>query len=417
VTARLLLDVGQQAWLSLGDRKLRTFLCMAGIAIGIAAVTLIGVVTQGGKQIVFSELQTFGLRSAWIGRDPMLADPYRVKRSGTGIDNDDLAALRESSCCITVTRLTPLVFDGPGATPMLARAGRRYSSIQIQGVGDDYLAINNDTIVSGRNFDPLDISRARHVVIIGEKVRQDLFDAQDNPVGREIRLGAEGFEVIGVLATKDRSLLASIGSGSGLNANQRVLIPYRRMQAILNTDQINALQAEINTNASAQDAALRIAQFLRQRHHGNFEYRTETMEKYVRTAHNILGSVSTIGIVAASVSLFVAALGILNIMSTSVLERTREIGVRKALGGTEGEILLQFLFEASFISLAGGVSGLILGSATSTAIARLTGFPMTPSTSLIVLGLAVSILVGLISGLYPAWRAARLHPVEALRYE
>ena len=416
MTARLLLDVGGQAWLSLGDRKLRTFLCVAGIAIGIAAVTLIGVVTRGGTQVVFSELQTFGLRSVWIARDYTLTDPYRITRPGTGIDNDDLNALRESGCCVAITRLTPLVFSGPG-TPALARAGRRYSNINVEGVGVDYLVINNDTIASGRGFDPLDIERTRHVAIIGEKIRQDLFEAQDNPVGREIRLGAEGYEIIGVLAAKDRSLLASIGSAGGQNANDRVLIPYRRMQAMTNKNQVDVLQAEVRADASAQNTIQSVAQFLERRHRSAFGYRTETMEKYAQTAQNILGGVSKIGIVAASVSLFVAALGILNIMSTSVLERTREIGVRKALGGTENEILLQFLLEASFISLAGGIAGLVLGSIVSIVIARLTGFPMMPSVSLIVLGLVVAILVGLVSGLYPAWRAARLRPVEALRYE
>ena len=417
MSARLLLDVGQQAWLSLGDRKLRTALCIAGIAIGIAAVTLIGVVTQGGKQIVFSELQTFGLRSVWIYRDPKLTDPYRVARVGTGIDNDDLAALRESGCCMTLTRITPVVYGAGKGPPTLARAGRRYSSISTQGVGADYLDINNDRITSGRGFNAIDIERARHVAIIGEKARQELFEAQDNPVGREIRLGAEGFEVIGVLAAKDRSLLASIGSAGGQDANNRVLIPYRRLQAMINSDQIELLQAEVSAGTPAQAAVERATQFLTQRHHGAFGYASETMEQYGQTAHNILGGVSTIGIVAASVSLFVAALGILNIMSTSVLERTREIGVRKALGGTQGEILLQFLLEAGLISLSGGVIGLVLGGAVSVAIARLTGFPTIPSVSLIVLGLVVAILVGLVSGLYPAWRAARLRPVEALRYE
>ena len=416
MSARLLLDVGQQAWLSLGDRKLRTALCIAGIAIGIAAVTLIGVVTQGGKQIVFSELQTFGLRSAWIYRDPKLSDPYRIARTGTGIDNDDLAALRESGCCMSLTRITPVVW-GAGKAPAQARAGRRYSGISALGVGADYLDINNDRITSGRGFNAIDIERARHVAIIGEKTRQELFEAHDNPVGREIRLGDEGFEVIGVLAAKDRSVLASIGSAGGQDANNRVLIPYRRLQAMVGSDQIEVLQVEVNASTPAQEAVERAARFLEQRHHGAFGYATQTMEQYGQTAHTILGGVSTIGIVAASVSLFVAALGILNIMSTSVLERTREIGVRKALGGTQGEILLQFLLEAGLISVSGGVIGLVLGGAVSVAIARLTGFPTIPSVSLIVLGLVVAILVGLVSGLYPAWRAARLRPVEALRYE
>lgn len=182
-------------------------------------------------------------------------------------------------------------------------------------------------------------------------------------------------------------------------------------------DQINVLQGEVDPQARASVAVKQASEFLRRRHHDAFDYRSETMEQYVQTANNILGGVSTIGVVAASVSLLVAGLGILNIMSTSVLERTREIGVRKALGGTEREILLQFLCEATLISLLGGVAGLVLGGLASVIITRVTGFPLMPSVTLIALALLVAVAVGLISGLYPAYRAARLRPVEALRYE
>lgn len=412
----LWLDVAQQAWLSLGDRRLRTFLSVMGIAIGIAAVTLIGVVTKGGKQVVFAELQTFGLRSVWISRDRKLIDPHRVLRTGTGIDNDDYATMRGSGCCVAFTRLTPIVYGG-AAAPTLARVGRQYSRVRVEGVGSDYLAINNDTIAGGRSFSNDDADRGRHVVIIGEQARLDLFGGNSTPVGSELRLGSEKFEVVGVLAVKDRSLLSSIGSAGGQDANARVLIPYRRLQLMVNTDQIDVLQGEVDATTAASVAARQAVDFLKSRHRDAFGYRGDTMEQYVQTANNILGGVSTIGIVAASVSLFVAGLGILNIMSTSVLERTREIGVRKALGGTENEILFQFLLEASMISLLGGVIGLLLGGVASVVIARLTGFPLTPSVLLIALSLLVAVAVGLVSGIYPAWRAANLRPVEALRYE
>lgn len=413
---RLWVDVAHQAWLSLGDRRLRTFLSVMGIAIGIAAVTLIGVVTQGGKQVVFAELQTFGLRSVWISRDRKLVDPYRAERTGTGIDNDDHEALLASGCCPAIRKLTPVVYGGRDA-PTLARSGRLYSRVRLEGVGLQYLSINNDSTAMGRSFSTDDITRGRHVVLIGEQVRVDLFSAQFNPVGAELRLGDEKYEVIGVLTAKDRSLLSSIGSAGGQDANGRILMPYRRMQTLLNSDQIDVLQGEVDPGVSASGAARSVADFLTRRHQGAFGYRADTMDQYVQTANNILGGVSTIGIVAASVSLLVAGLGILNIMSTSVLERTREIGLRKALGGTEGEILLQFLLEASLISLLGGVIGLTLGGAASVVMAKMTHFPLMPSIPLIVTSLLVAVMVGLVSGLYPAYRAAGLRPVEALRYE
>lgn len=411
---RLWLDIGQQAWYSLGDRRFRTLLSVCGIAIGVATVTLIDVVTHGGRQVVFSELQTFGLRSVWISRDRKLVDPHKLQRTGTGIDNADYEALRNSSCCTAFTGMSPMVLGAPDANNV-ARAGRLYSQVRLEGVNEDYIAMNNDHIVSGRAFTATDIHRARPVVIIGSKVREELFGPALNPIGRELRLDNRKFEVIGVLANKDRSLLTSIGSGQ--DANGRVLMPYTRVQAMLDSDQIDVLQSQVRDGVSATAVAQSAADFLRRRHRDAYGYRVDTMEQYVQTANNILDGVSIIGIVAASVSLFVAGLGILNIMSTAVLERTREIGVRKALGGSERDILLQFLFEAGFISLFGGVAGLLLGSIACAAIAWVAHFPLDPAMLFNGVSLLVAVGVGLMSGLYPAYRAAHLRPVEALRYE
>ena len=411
---RLWLDVGLQAWYSLGDRRFRTLLSVCGIAIGVAAVTLIDVVTHGGREVVFAELQTFGLRSVWITRDRKLVDPHKAQRSGTGIDNADWESLRNSSCCQAFTRISPLVLVRSD-TSQLARAGRRYSQVQLEGVNEDYIAINNDHVVRGRAFTAADVDRARPVVVIGAKVSDDLFGAAVDPIGRELRLDNRSYEVIGVLANKDRSLLTSIGSGQ--DANGRLLMPYTRLQALQDGNGIDVLQGQVREGVSAAAAAQSVADFLRRRHRDAYRYRVDTMEQYVQTANNILAGVTVIGIVAASVSLFVAGLGILNIMSTAVLERTREIGVRKALGGSEADILLQFLIEALFISLFGGVAGLVLGAAACLAIAWVTHFPLEPAMLFNGVSLLVAVGVGLASGLYPAYRAAHLKPVEALRYE
>lgn len=409
-------DIAIQSALSLSHHRLRTLLSVLGIAIGIAAVILIGTVSQGGKEVVFSELQTFGLKSVWVLRDRRVADPKRVIRAGTGIDNDDFAAVGSSGCCPALAKATPVIYAGQ-STPRLAHAGNRYSQIQLLGIGSDYLEINNDVITQGRGFTPRDIERRRPLIIIGEQVRWDLFGNQQLPLGQEVRLGHERFEVIGILGHKDRSLLASIGSAGGQDANSRVLIPYNRMQAMQGNNEIDVIQGMVADKSAASIATSQVIGFLKRRHKDGYDYRAETMEQYVGTANNILGGVSTIGIVAASVSLFVAGLGILNIMSTSVLERTREIGLRKAIGGTEGEILLQFLLEAAVISSIGGTIGLALGAFSSILIAKATHFPLIPSAPLILSSFGVAVAVGLISGFYPAYRAANLRPVEALRYE
>jgi len=410
---RLWLDIAMQAWFSLGNRRFRTVLSVCGIAFGIATVTVVDFITYGGREKVFSELQSFGLRTVWIQRNLMIVNPHKEQRTGTGIDNADLDALRNSSCCAAIVRMSPVVRT-TDETGNMARVERRYSKVQLSGVNEDYTTISNERIAEGRAFTVTDINRAKSVAIISAQLRNELFNRKTNPIGHELRVDNREYEIIGVLAAKDRSFLASI---SVQGTDKRVLIPYTRAQEILDSNQINFLQAQIREGVSAIATAQSVADYLRLRHRNAYSYEVQTMEQYIQTANNILDSVAIIGTVAASVSLFVAGLGILNIMSTAVLERTREIGVRKALGGSEREILLQFLLEATYISLCGGIAGLLLGCIASVCIALIAGFPLEPSMLLNGFSLLVAVGVGLVSGFYPAFRAAHLQPVEALRYE
>ncbi|MDO4904957.1 MAG: ABC transporter permease [Lautropia sp.] len=406
-------DLGLQAWLSMADHRMRALLSILGIGIGIAAVVLIGVVSEGGKQQVFSELESFGLRTAWLFRDQQSSDPNRVQREGSGIDNHDLQAIRQSNCCPGLRHISPWVFLRD-ASPAV-RANGRYVKAKLEGIDQLHLQINNDRLVLGRDFSVQDIDGGRPYAIIGSKIRERLFPNGHDPLGAELRVGDLRLTIIGVLKPKDRSFLDSIGSGEG-DANERVLIPYRRMQTMQGDDWITVLEFEIAPGFD-QQAVEPLKALLRQRHRNAFDYRSDSMESHVKSAQSILSGVSTMGMVAAAVSLVVAGLGILNIMSTSVLERTREIGLRKAVGGSSRDILLQFMFEACLISLAGGLLGLLLGSVSSVLIVALTGFPLKPSVPLIVMALLTALAVGILAGLYPAHRAARLRPVEALRYE
>lgn len=402
-----------QAVYALRDNRLRTLLSILGIAVGIASVIAVGTVSKGGSYLIFSELKTFGLNSAWVFRDRQDKDPHRRVREGSGIDVEDYQALRED-CCASVRRMSAVVHARKN---LIVQAINRYSNAAVTGVDLAYSTINNDVIENGRGFRRRDVSSRRAVAILGPTTAQDLFGDGADPVGREFRIGTRKFIVIGVLQKKSRDFLASIGSAGGQDANNRILIPYTLYQQINASKDISYLFIEARTLDSAKQATAEVIEMLERRHRNTFKYSSEHMASYIATANRILNGVSIIGLVAASVSLLVGGMGIMNIMSTSVLERTLEIGLRKAIGARRIDIMAQFLIEAAIISTLGGLIGLSLGAGVSIALAALTGFPLAPSALGVLIALLVSIAVGVISGFLPARRAASLHPVVALRYE
>ena len=407
-------DIAKQAFASLRDNRLRTLLSIAGIAIGITAVIAIGTVSRGGRFVIFSELETFGLKSLWVARNYQDHDPHRSIRHGTGIDNGDYQAI-SAECCPSVLHLTPIITDMRLKLPV--QLGNRYAQASVLGVDTHYFVINNDSFQRGRGLRPENSTRRHHVAVIGPDIERDLFGEGQDAVGQDIRIGQEKFFIIGVLRGKDRGFLASIGSSGGESANNRVLIPYLTFQQMIGKKQIDYLQADAVSLEQADAAVNQIMRILKRRNRDQFVYRGETMAQYIETANRILRGVSLIGVIAASISLLVGGMGIMNIMSTSVLERTREIGLRKAVGATQSDVLLQFLMEAVLISLLGGILGLVLAIIVSYGLVLATGFPLAPSWITIVIALCVSIAVGLISGFYPAYRASSLRPVVALRYE
>ncbi|MEE9397160.1 MAG: ABC transporter permease [Methylococcales bacterium] len=409
-----ILDRLQLALDALRDNLLRTLLSILGIAIGIAAVMAVGTISKGGNQLVFSELETFGLNSVWIFRDRRDKDPHRRVRKGSGIELADYRAL-EAHCCQSVRRLSPVV---QGSERLIIQAINQYSNAEVKGVGVTYTLINNDTLTQGRNFRMQEINSHRAVAILGPTAADDLFGKSASPIGQEFRIGLQKVTVIGVLKAKSRDFLASIGSAGGDgDPNNRILLPYTFYQKMLGHKEVSYIRAEAMALNQAESATRQIIALLLRRKGELYAYRSETMASYIGTTNRILNGVSIIGIVAASISLLVGGMGIMNIMSTSVLERTREIGLRKAVGARQRDILLQFLLEAMIISTIGGLLGLLLGSGISALLAELSGFPLIPSLTSVLVALLVSMGVGILSGYLPARRAANLPPVEALRYE
>ncbi len=406
-------DLIVQAAYSMRDNRLRTCLSMLGIAVGVAAVIAVSAVSSGGREMVFQELQTFGLKSVWVFRNFEDKDPHRLVRPGTGIDNQDFKHLR-LHCCSSLKRLSPVVEQSDG---WIVQQGSRYGNPEIIGVDSDYLAINNERLTVGRSFRVQDIRGRRAVALLAPTAARDLFGAQANIVGRSFRIKGRKFTVIGMLKSKSRSFLSSIGSSGGEDANNRILIPYTIAQQLNGHNSIFYLQGEALAITQAEQAAKQIMASLTRRNGGNYSYNKITMASYIDNFEKILRGVALIGVVAASVSLLVGGIGIVSVMSTAVLERTREIGLRKALGASQHDILFQFLIEAVLMSTFGGLIGLVLGISANEVLEQLSGFTLIPSHQASVLGLGAAMTVGILAGFYPARRAARLHPVEALRYE
>ncbi|MEW8603711.1 MAG: ABC transporter permease [Candidatus Thiodiazotropha sp.] len=407
------IELIKEALRALRENRLRSLLSLVGIAIGIAAVMTVSAVSSGGKVFIMKELETFGLRSVWVIRDYNDKDPNRRVRMGSGLMQQDLALL-SGDCCPAVRNISPIILP---EKRLIIQWGNRYSNASIKGVNAAFLAINNDRMKQGRGFREQEIDARRPVVLIGETVSKDLFPQVENPVGRHLRIGGRKYRVIGVLEYKSRDLLASIGSEGGEDANNRILMPYTLVQQMNGNREISYLQAEAVSLQLAERAATQLKQVLQRRHRGAYQYSQVTLASYLKTVERILGGITAMGVVAASTSLLVGGIGVAGIMSTAVVERIREIGVRMAIGATRRQILFQFLAEAVLISVIGGFAGLMIGLILGGLLDLVTGFPLIPTSSGILVGLLVSVLVGLASGYFPAQRAAGFLPVEALRRE
>jgi len=397
-------ELAKVALQNLMINKLRSFLSMLGIIIGVTAVIAIISIGQGATEMVQetisslgSELVTIspGFRGGWGGR---------AARTASAIFTLELGEeLKEKSP--DLKELVPTIQSGG-----LLKYGENSYQASIVATASGYTNIYNHTVAEGRFLVAEDVDSYRKVVVLGSSVVRELFDSQ-NPLGKKIIIqmgqGKFIFEVIGVLESKGQVMM--------YNFDNQVYIPVTTMmKRMTGSKYVNSYAAQAT---DSKEAIKQVEYLLTTKLEDPDLFDVRSQEEILETIQQVSSTMILMLAGIAAISLLVGGIGIMNIMLVSVTERTREIGIRKALGAKKKDILIQFLIEALVMSIVGGAVGLVLGWAVSVFVSRYGGWQPTLSMFSVIVGIGFSSAVGLIFGIYPAMKAAKLNPVEALRYE
>lgn len=385
---------------------LRSVLTVLGVVIGVAAVIALVTLGQGSTAQVTSEVQSLGTSILTLRPGAQGMGPGRSS-TARNFALADVDALEDE--------LPSIATAAPYGTQMVtALFGSETISTQAVGTDSRYLDAMEWEIVAGRGFTASEESGAQAVCLLGKTVRDDLF-ADADPVDSRIRLGTLSCKVIGVLAEK--------GAGSfGMDQDSVVLIPMRTLQSRLtgNTD-VSSITLAVAEGYDAETATSEIRTLMRERRHLSAgtvdDFNVMDMAQIASMLSSVTATLTGLLSAVAGVSLLVGGIGIMNIMLVSVTERTREIGIRLAVGATAGQVMLQFLVEAVVLSIMGGVIGIALGLAIAYFASAQLGTPFVPDPTVIAGAFLFSGLVGVVFGYFPARRAARLDPIEALRYQ
>lgn len=393
---------------ALNNNKLRCFLTMLGIIIGVASVITMLAIGQGSKNSIKEQISE-------MGSNMIMIHPGHMQRGGVRQSADDMQSLEvadyEALATLPgVAAISPSVNSGG----QLVNGNNNYPST-IYGITPDYLDIRKLKVKDGAMFSDHDIKSAAKVCVLGKTVVDNLFPGGEDPVGRVIRFGKIPLTVIGVLEPKGTNSM-------GMDQDDVVLAPYTTvMKRILAIDYIQGIFASAVDEARTDETIGQITSMLRERHkikpaaEDDFDIRSQ---QELSEMMNSTSDMMTILLACiAGISLLVGGIGIMNIMYVSVTERTREIGLRMSIGARGIDILSQFLIEAVIISVSGGVIGIILGCVASWLVNLIAHWPVYIQAYSVVLSFAVCTVTGVFFGWYPAKKAANLDPIEAIRYE
>ncbi len=393
---------------ALRANKLRSFLTLLGTIVGVASVIAVVSFVEGLNRFVTNKLLSAGANVFQVDKFGFITSQqaYLDALERPDVTIDDADALRAR-----VTHASLVVAQAGAQAPVRYR-DKQVKGVSLGGRSAGYDIIEDLTIGEGRHFSELDDQRRRMVCVIGPEVADELF-ANTDPVGKSIRVGDYSYEVLGVTAAKGKML--------GQSQDRFVFIPIRTFQKYLMQRGSVSVSIKSVDQASLPVALQEARIVMRGRRHlgptrpDNFGI--TTADTWLDLYKQLTGGIFVVTIGVAAISLLVGGIVIMNIMLVSVTERTREIGVRKALGARRRDILAQFLVESVTLSLAGGLVGIAIGVGLALLVGAVSPLPAAVNVPAVLLGILMSSLVGVFFGSYPAWRAARLDPVEALRYE
>ena len=399
------------AWDAIRANKLRSVLTTLGIIIGIVTVTAMGTAIDALDRAFYDSISILGADVLYVSRWTWADRSYEMWLSeNKRRDITHLQARKVEQQMSLASAVAPVV----NMNQMVWYKNRSSSRVEIFGTTDQYQTTSGFAVAQGRFLTADEAEGGRPVCVIGNDVATNLFQ-RESPLGKKIKIGARRLEVIGVLEKR--------GSFLGMDSfDNRVIIPIQQLLIGYWRDPDFIVEVKVKDLVHLEDAKEELRGLMRKIRHiapgDPDDFTINQQEQFITTFHKVTGTIATVGLLITGLSLFVGGIGIMNIMFVSVAERTREIGVRKAIGARRRSILLQFLIEAASICLLGGLLG--LGITYLLTVLASHFFPYFPiNMSLPVMGLAIlmSVLTGVTSGFLPAWRAARMNPVDALRNE
>ncbi len=412
-----LIDFLATALRSLSANKLRSSLTMLGMIIGVGAVIGLMSVGRGAEAMVTSTFEQLGTNAIYVIPSSPEAGVAGLGGAPT-LSLGDAEALANPAYVRSAVAVAPI--SGSYAEVI---AGDESITTSVTGTTPEYLEVLNYSLASGQFISERNVSHRDTVAVLGDKVAEDLFGS-DDPLGQKVKIKGKRFTVIGVLEAKG-------GAFMGISQDELVVTPITTFQTRLFTqrttggeDAVQSIVVQVASAEAIDETIYEIEDVLRQRHRlaadEDNDFAVISQEQIVGMLQQITGMFTIVLGAIAGISLLVAGIGIMNIMLVSVTERTREIGIRKAVGAKRRDILGQFLMEAAMLSLTGGGIGIVGGWVMSRLISRIDiggqAIPSVVSLDIVILAISVSIFIGLVSGIYPALRAARLNPIDALHY-
>jgi putative ABC transport system permease protein len=403
----LLLGAVRLALEAIARNKTRAALTVLGILIGITAVVIVTALGTSTSEQIGSEIDSFAANGLFVWPQPVQSSGARSKVLGRLTEADGRAIAHEA---VSVSAVAPFL-----QTSGQVVYGDKNVQTNIIGTTLAYFPIRRFSIGQGSNWTGSDELLKTKVCIVGHTVATSLFGNED-PVGRIVRVGRSPYTVVGVLSQRGSSPF-------GDDQDDRLMMPIGSFRArVMHTSPGRTDQLIIGATSerTVNRAKEQIEGILRQRHHlepGRDDFQVNSQAEMRETQQAITDTLSALLLGVAAISLLVGGVGVMNIMLVSVAERTREIGIRMSIGARQRDILVQFMVEAVVLTAIGGILGIVFGSTSTFALGRALAFPMAPSASWLGVALAVSVVIGLAFGFLPAWRAARLDPIAALRVE